>query len=199
MFNKNAFDAVELWKPVTYQGIYFVGYEVSNKGNVKTLKNKKNRLLTKFKIGPKNKRYLCVSMSHKNKSKVAKVHVLMSNAFIRERKRGEVIDHKDGNKDNNNLSNLQIITNRQNSSKEKTIKSGYPVGVRKHRYNYDANIFHKEPIYLGCYEDISTASDVYQLVLGEILSDEDITTDEIHKVVDEFRKSNYLKPIKRRK
>lgn len=44
-------------------------------------------------------------------------------------KDGLVIDHIDSNKLNNKTTNLQILTNRQNGSREKVLKTGLPVGV----------------------------------------------------------------------
>ena len=48
------------------------------------------------------------------KNKTTRVHVVVTETFIRPRKKGEVINHRDSNRLNNNLNNLEIVTQSEN-------------------------------------------------------------------------------------
>jgi hypothetical protein len=99
----------EIWKDVpNYEGIY----QVSNFGNVKS----KRKLLSKF-IMPDG--YVRVNLSKEGKTKQFYIHTLVWNAFneIKSERFTRTIDHIDSNKANNALSNLQLLTNRENVAK----------------------------------------------------------------------------------
>lgn len=53
------------------------------------------------------------------------IHHLVAEVFIRERKCGEVLNHKDGNKENNHYSNLEYVTSSENNI------HAYKLGLRK--------------------------------------------------------------------
>lgn len=99
----------ELWKPIkNYEGLY----EISNLGNVKALnfhREKKEKLL-KPKIDKYG--YLCVRLSKNGKLKDFSIHRLVANAFIGES--DLTVNHKDKNKQNNNIKNLEYMTNKDN-------------------------------------------------------------------------------------
>lgn len=113
----------ELWKDIPgYEGIY----QVSNFGNVKSLK----RTVSNSRYGVQNKnerilklcentgkRYI-VSLRNNSISKVCQVHVLVAMAFLGHKPCGHllVIDHIDGNCKNNNLENIRIVTHRDNTT-----------------------------------------------------------------------------------
>ncbi len=83
----------------------------------------------------------------------------------------EIIDHLDSNKLNNLPENLQIVTKRQNSSKEKTIKSGLPVGVSldKRRNKYQAKIqINGKRKTSKCFDTPSEASQAYIEMLNSL-------------------------------
>jgi len=108
-----------------YEGLY----EVSNFGNVKSLKRKgcKNDRLLKPGISV---RYLSVQL-FKNKIAVTyNVHKLLAIAFLNHIPDGykTVVDHIDNNPLNNRLDNLQLITHRENIGKDLKGSSKY-VGV----------------------------------------------------------------------
>jgi hypothetical protein len=94
-------------------------------------------------------------------------HQLIASAFLDYKFQGNklVIDHIDSDKLNNKLNNLRVITNRENSSKEKTIKRCFPVGVYFHKKTkkYKSEIkINKKTIYLGLYLTPEQASIAYQ-------------------------------------
>lgn len=120
--------------------------------------------------------YLQVGVKIENSVKVRtiQVHQIVASAFLNYRFQGHkmVIDHIDSNILNNNVSNLRIITQRENSSKEKTIKSGLPVGVcfdkKSNKYTAGIKIKNRQK-YLGAYETIEDAEIAYTEALKLIL------------------------------
>jgi NUMOD4 motif/HNH endonuclease len=96
----------EIWKDIRgYEGLY----QVSNHGRIKHIK--KNRLL---KLINRGSGYLCVTLSKNNCKKIKYVHLLVGFSFVKGYKKGLQINHKDGNKLNNNCWNLQWVTAKEN-------------------------------------------------------------------------------------
>ena len=58
--------------------------------------------------------YYMVSFSYNNKSKPQRVHRLLANTFISNPENKPEVNHKDGNKLNNNLTNLEWSTHKEN-------------------------------------------------------------------------------------
>jgi hypothetical protein len=107
------------WKPFRgYENLYLI----SNNGVVHSLiSNKilKNNLSTSG--------YYFVNIYKEKKGKPKFIHHMIAESFLGHsiNRFKFVIDHKDNNKLNNNIDNIQIITNRHNSIKDKNPKSGY--------------------------------------------------------------------------
>ena len=87
-------------------------YEVSDYGNIR---NKKTKRLLKPAIS--NKGYYLVSLSNKGKTHTYTIHKLVMEHFNRCAFDYEVINHIDHNKLNNNISNLEYITQKENCIK----------------------------------------------------------------------------------
>lgn len=93
----------EIWKDVAgYSGFY----QISNFGAVKSKKNLKANL---GKHG-----YYVVDLYKNNKRKTCLVHRLVAEAFIPNPESKPQVNHKDGIKINNNLSNLEWVTRSEN-------------------------------------------------------------------------------------
>lgn len=108
----------EVWKPIkNYVGLY----EVSNMGNVKSLGNgkscnknySKERILklTKNKLG-----YLYVSLYKDGVKKSCRVHRLVAIAFIPNPQGYKEINHRDENKGNNCVENLEWCSRSYNNT-----------------------------------------------------------------------------------
>ncbi len=101
------FNMEEIWKDI---GGYENLYQVSNLGNVRsTVRMVGNRayggkLLRQTDRGNK---YLCVDLSKKCVSKLHSTHILVAKAFIENPQNLPQVNHIDGNKQNNHVSNLE--------------------------------------------------------------------------------------------
>ena len=115
----------EIWKAIpNYEGIY----EVSNLGNVKSLKWNKERTL-KFAITIDGYYQACLQCNRVQKT--YKVHQLVAIAFLNHIPCGLklVVDHINDIKTDNRVENLQIVTNRFNVCKTQSSYSSNYKGV----------------------------------------------------------------------
>ena len=109
----------EIWKDVIgYEG----HYKVSNLGNVKSIfrmaKHYKGgeKLIheKQLKVGINKGGYFHVGLYKDGKSKTKKVHQLVAETFLRKPKNKNIVNHIDGVKNNNNVSNLEWTDHRGN-------------------------------------------------------------------------------------
>jgi hypothetical protein len=109
----------EVWKDIeNYEGLY----QVSNLGNVRSLDrvinscyNSKQLIKGKVKVQElKNDGYMRVTLHKDGKGKHHYVHRLVAEAFIPNPDDLPQVNHKDENKTNNNVDNLEWCTNEYN-------------------------------------------------------------------------------------
>lgn len=95
----------EHWKPIEgYEG----QYEASDLGNIRSYVKEENGKLLSAKNQYGN--YLTVVLTDKNGNRSTKrVHILVAKAFLGEIPKGYHVHHKDGNRQNNTVNNLEII------------------------------------------------------------------------------------------
>jgi len=114
----------EEWRDIDgYIGLY----QVSNMGNVRRLKGFKSRndrlLTSQLNFGG----YKKVALYKDNKRKVMLVHRLVATAFIENPNNYPEINHKDEDKTNNVVTNLEWCTHKYNNNygtkKERQIKT----------------------------------------------------------------------------
>lgn len=97
---------MEIWKDIpNYENLY----QVSNQGNVKSVCSSKM-----LKSSPNNCGYYKVELYKNKKSKVFYVHRLVAISFIPNPENKKQVNHIDGNKANNNVSNLEWCTASEN-------------------------------------------------------------------------------------
>lgn len=101
----------EEWKPVVgYDGLY----QVSNMGRVKSLSNEFSRKEKILRQGKNKYGYLVVNLCKEGKRKNFTVHRLVGNAFLENPSNLLMINHKDEDKTNNCVDNLEWCTNSYN-------------------------------------------------------------------------------------
>ena len=98
----------EIWKDVVgFEGIY----KVSSLGNVARVRGEKLCQLKKCPAGGKhNCDYLYVSLTHREKVRFSSVHRLVAEAFIPNPEGLPQVNHKDEDKFNNCVGNLEWCT-----------------------------------------------------------------------------------------
>lgn len=87
----------------------FEDYGIDKKGNVYSFKNGKV-----LRQGKTHKGYLQVCFTVNGKKVTKRVHRLVAEAFLPKENGKEQVNHKDGNKTNNNVDNLEWCTNSEN-------------------------------------------------------------------------------------
>lgn len=96
----------EIWLPI----VGFEGkYEVSNMGNIRNARNKRLRAISH------TKHYSHVLLSANGKHTTLRVHRLVAKAFLPEIAGKKHINHKNGNKHDNRVENLEWITQAENN------------------------------------------------------------------------------------
>lgn len=157
---------MEEWKTIPgYEGLY----EISTDGRVRNLnyyRKKGNVQELKPRL---NGGYLKIWLFKKGKGKLFRIHVLLAMTFF-----GYVlnnhtllVDHINNNPLDNKLENLQIITNRENSSKDK--KGNLPTGVSIIGRKFRARIMiDGTKKHIGTFSTPEEASEAYQKELKNI-------------------------------
>lgn len=138
---------MEIWKKTKEFG----DYEVSNLGRVKSpdfiLKTptgqtwiKKGKILKPYK---RKKGYLVCDLRLKGERKIVAVHRFVALAFIPNIDNKPQINHKDGNKENNIVSNLEWCTNSENQI------HAFKTGLQKGNFSHhNSKLTLEEVIYI---------------------------------------------------
>lgn len=108
----NENEIIEEWRPI--EG--YENYQVSNYGRVKSLGNDKTRKEKILKQGKKKDGYLQVNLYKEGKMKPFLVHRLVATAFLDNPSNLHCVNHKDEDKTNNCVENLEWCTHQYNSN-----------------------------------------------------------------------------------
>ena len=99
---------LEIWENIRgYEGLY----QVSNYGRIKSL-HKNGKIINGYIDG---KGYMHVALSKNGKKKWFRIHRLVAQAFIPNHDNLPIINHKDENKLNNRVDNLEWCTTKYNN------------------------------------------------------------------------------------
>lgn len=103
---------IEVWKDIKdYEGLY----QISNLGRVKSLKYRKsNKERILILNGAAKHGYYMVGLCKNHKRKYVTVHRLVAEAFIPNPDNKPQINHKDENRRNNCVDNLEWVTAKEN-------------------------------------------------------------------------------------
>ncbi len=150
---------MEVWRKI--EG--FKDYEISNIGRVKSLKYEKEKIL---KTTANRGGYYTVFLRENNKTSAKMIHQIIAIAFLNHKPNRfiTVVDHIDNNKLNNNVENLQLITARENSTKDR--KSEFTGVQKKINGKFQAKIkLNGKNIHLGMFKTSKEAGEAYQKAL----------------------------------
>jgi len=110
----------EAWRPVvSFEGLY----EISNKGNIRSVTrsvfhsgNGRGHLLIGKQLSARinNYGYVSTRLNKSGKTFTRFIHRLLAEAFIPNPENKKCVNHKDGNKLNNALDNLEWLSHQEN-------------------------------------------------------------------------------------
>lgn len=162
---------IEIYKDIIdYDGLY----QVSNLGNIKSLKYNKER---QIKLYLDNSGYLMINLCRYGIVKKRLIHQLVAESFLDHKRCGMklVVNHIDFNKTNNNVNNLEIVTQRENANLKHIKSSSQYIGVY---WNKRANKWHSRIVvngkqkHLGYFINELEASGLYQKELIKLQYEE---------------------------
>ncbi len=104
----------EIWKPIKDYEKY---YEISSLGRVKSLQHKISKILK-----PSKSAYLRVCLQKNGVKNDQFIHRLVAIAFLDKPDGNDIVNHKDGDKLNNCLKNLEWMTTKQNAEHARDTK-----------------------------------------------------------------------------
>jgi len=110
----------EIWKDITG---YENSYQISNIGNVRSkdrvilyVDNRKRVVSGQpIKLGIDTKGYYKVNLRKNNKFQTFRIHKLVAEHFLKKEIGKDIVNHKDGNKLNNCVDNLEFVTLSENT------------------------------------------------------------------------------------
>ena len=160
---------------------YDGAYQASNLGNIKSFKglSKEGRILKPGLSGDKGRGYLAVGLLKDGKKKTIKVHQLVAITFLNHKPDGTqkiVVDHINNDRLDNRLENLQLISQRHNSSKDKKGGTSKYTGVSwdKPSNKWRASIRIDGKIkYLGLFDDEQEAALAYKKSRAKMMEESD--------------------------
>ena len=104
---------MEEWRDIEgYEGLY----QISNLGRVKSFPNCKRKTTRILKHRKDNNGYVLVNLYKNKVMKTCLLHRLVAKAFLENPNNYPCINHKDENKENNNVNNLEWCTYLYNST-----------------------------------------------------------------------------------
>lgn len=110
-----------MWKDVVgYEGLY----QVSDQGEVRRVLKNSTKLLKPYE----RTNYLTVCLSNKCERKTHNVHRLVAEAFLEKPKDATEVNHKDGDKHNNKIENLEWVSQKENLIHAMEKLKHYPYG-----------------------------------------------------------------------
>lgn len=144
----------EIWKPIVIKQndvLYnFTGlYEVSNYGNIRSLNYNHTKKIKELTPKPDNGGYLRIGL-HKNGKQVnCLVHRIVAQVFLENPNNLPEVNHKDENKENNNVENLEWCDrqyNAQYSLKGKTLSEEHKHKISEGNKNKRLSEEHKQKL-----------------------------------------------------
>jgi len=129
ILNKN----LELWKPIKDYEKYYL---ISSFGRVKSMHKNNLKILKTVLRGE----YLGIQLNSYGKGKTFSIHRLVALSFLKNNDDTKIVNHKDGNKNNNHLLNLEWITQKENRNHAGENNLFIPKCIKVSQYSKDKKI-----------------------------------------------------------
>jgi len=120
-----------IWKTLIYNGETYEQFEVSSNGQ---LRNVNTGTVYKQSIGGTGYLQIVVSLGSRNKKKAFKIHKAVAETFIPNPENKPEVNHKNGDKSKNDVSNLEWATSSEN------IQHAYQNGLMVPRYGVNNQV-----------------------------------------------------------
>jgi outer membrane receptor for monomeric catechols len=120
-----------IWKTLVYNGDAYNNFEVSTDGQ---LRNVKTGTVYKQTYGGSGYLQVVVSIGSRSKKKAFKIHKAVAETFISNPDNKPEVNHKNGDKNKNDVSNLEWATSSEN------VQHAYQNGLMLPRYGTDNHI-----------------------------------------------------------
>ena len=162
---------MENWKDIPdYEGLY----QINENGDVKSINYKNTNKEGILKPCINTSGYKMVVLMKNNKRKSYYIHKLVAITFLNHKPCGmkQVINHIDFNKLNNNLNNLEIITQVENVNKRRIKTSSNYEGVSFHKNSkkwISRITIENKSVYLGIFLTEKEAYDKYLQIKETLL------------------------------
>ena len=141
----------EIWKDIAgYEGTY----QISSYGNVRRITSNGYSMLK-----PSNRLYADVDLSINGEHHRQAIHRMVALHFLPNPRNCSEVNHKDGNKHNNNVENLEWVTQEENMQHARKVLGNYPFGKKPrpvHKIDVETNEI------IQTYESVSQAG--YEIV-----------------------------------
>lgn len=114
-------------------------YYVTETGQVWSVRRKK------YLAANLRESYPCVCMAHDNTKATYPIHRLVAMTFIQKPEGCNIVNHKDGNRENNNVANLEWITHKANTEHANNVLKVKRPGVKVNQYSLDGKFIAEFP------------------------------------------------------
>lgn len=141
-------------------------YEVSNLGRIRSNKRKEVKIL---KTSFNRYGYEMAQLSRGGKNVLKSIHRLVAQAFLSDFNDNLFVDHIDNNKKNNSVTNLQMLSNRGNCTKDRkslyTNLTGAHFNRCRNTTPWLCRIWINESVFIGYFSTPEEASAHYFIAL----------------------------------
>lgn len=124
---------MEIWKTIAEA----TNYEVSNTGFVR---NKKTKQILKGRLSKSGYFQVSIKIDIENKFINRYIHRLVAQYFLSNKENKREVNHKDGNKENNQVSNLEWVTSSENQKHRHKIGNSKTSQRKIGAFDLDGNL-----------------------------------------------------------